>query len=131
MWISALWVAFGSALGGLARFWVNELCVEKWGAQYPWGTFLVNISGSFIIGYFAALTASMGKFPVSAEARVFVMTGICGGFTTFSSFSLQTYALAQKGEWLAAGLNAGGSVVLCLAAVALGSVLGHAIAHPA
>ena len=91
--------------------------------HFPFGTLLVNISGSLIIGFFAALTGPDGRIWSSPSFRQFFMIGVLGGYTTFSSFSLQTLALARDGEWLFAALNAIGSFVLCLFAVWLGDHL--------
>src|SRR5438477_11612781 len=115
-----LWLAIGGALGTLARFGVSGFVAYHFGETFPWGTLVVNVSGSFVIGFFATLTGTEGRFLVGGTTRQFVMTGILGGFTTFSSFSLQTLALARDGEWLRAGANTAGSVVLCLVAVWLG-----------
>jgi len=115
-----LWVAIGGALGTVGRFWLSGLIANKFGQTFPWGTLLINVTGSFIIGFFATLTDPEGRYLVSPGVRVFFMIGICGGYTTFSSFSLQTLALAQDGEWLFAGANCVASLVLCLAAVWLG-----------
>ena len=115
-----LWLALGGALGTLARFGVSGFVAHHFGETFPWGTLVVNVSGSFVIGFFATLTGTEGRFLVGGTTRQFVMTGILGGFTTFSSFSLQTLALARDGELLRAGANAAGSVVLCLVAVWLG-----------
>ena len=116
------WIFVGSGLGGLARFGLSGLMAQRFGEAFPWGTLLVNVSGSFIIGFFAALTDPDGRFLVGSSIRQFVMTGILGGFTTYSSFSLQTLALARDGEWLRAGANVGGTFSLCLVAVWLGHV---------
>lgn len=121
------WIAVGSALGGVARYWCSGLVAERIGETFPWGTIIVNIVGSFIIGFFGTLTAPDGRFLVGATVRQFVMIGLCGGFTTFSSFSLQTLALAQDGEWLRAGANVMLSVALCLIAVWVGHVLAASI----
>src|SRR5262249_49896104 len=88
-----------------------------WRRLFPWGTLLVNITGSLIIGFFATLTGPDGRIFASSTVRQFVMIGLCGGYTTFSSFSLQTLSLTNDGEWLQAGGNIIGSVVLCLLAV--------------
>jgi len=118
-----LWVAVGGALGSVARFWCSGLVARTVGGTFPWGTMVVNVVGSFIIGFFGTLTAPEGRFLVAPDVRTFVMIGLCGGYTTFSSFSLQTLNLATDGEYLYAGLNIVLSVVLCLLAVWLGSIL--------
>ena len=82
-----LWVAIGGALGSVARYWCSGVVARWFGESFPWGTLVVNVIGSFIIGLFATLTAPEGRWFVASEARVFVMAGLCGGYTTFSSFS--------------------------------------------
>jgi CrcB protein len=114
------WIGLGSALGGMARYWFSGVIARLIGETFPWGTLLVNVSGSLIIGFFATLTAPDGRLFVDQTTRQFVMLGILGGYTTFSSFSLQTLSLINDGEWLYAGLNIGASVLLCLLAVWLG-----------
>ena len=118
-------IALGSALGGVGRFWLSGLVAQRVGETFPWGTLLVNISGSFAIGFVAALADPAGRFLISSHARTFFMVGICGGYTTFSSFSLQTLNLAQEGEWFRAGANAVLSVVLCLLGVWMGHFAGQ------
>ena len=117
--MSYLWVTVGSALGGLLRYAITRLTLS-YSSGFPLGTILINVLGSFIIGYFGTLTLHSGKYPVSENGRLFVMVGICGGFTTFSSFSLQTFDLLRSGNWGRALANIFLSVVLCLAAVAAG-----------
>jgi CrcB protein len=127
-----LWVALGGALGSVARFWFSGLVARHVGETFPWGTMLVNISGSFVIGFFATFTGPDGRWLLPAWFRQqFFMLGICGGYTTFSSFSLQTLTLVQDREWLQAGANILLSVVCCLVAVWLGHVLAAALnTHP-
>src|SRR5262245_52997483 len=96
---SYFWIAIGSALGGVARYWCSGVAARLVGETFPWGTLIVNLVGSFIIGFFATLTGPDGRVFASSTARQFVMIGICGGYTTFSSFSIQTLNLAQDGEW--------------------------------
>lgn len=119
---SYLWIAIGSALGGIARYWCSGFVATRFGETFPWGTIIVNISGSFVIGFFATLTGPDGRLLVPSTTRQFVMVGLCGGYTTFSSFSLQTLTLAQDGQWFEAGANITLSVVLCLFAVWLGHI---------
>lgn len=119
--MSYLWVMAGSGLGGLLRFIIGKLAIPlDTSAGFPIGTVLINIIGSFVIGYFGTLTLHSGKYAVSENVRIFVMIGICGGFTTFSSFSLQTFEMARTGAWGRALANILLSVLLCMAAVAAG-----------
>jgi CrcB protein len=120
--ITYLWIAAGSALGGMARYACSNLAVAWLGPTFPWGTLFINVLGSFVIGLFGALTGPDGRMLVPGDVRQFVMVGLCGGYTTFSSFSLQTLTLAQDGEFVRAGLNVVASVVLCLVSVWLGYV---------
>lgn len=115
-----IWIAIGSALGGVGRYWLSGLVANAFGGTFPWGTLVVNVIGSFVIGLIAAMTLTEGRMFASTVSRQFLMVGICGGFTTFSSFSLQTLNLVSDGQWLYAGANIVGSVVLCLVAVWLG-----------
>ncbi len=124
---SYLWIALGSALGGMARFGCSGLAATYLGDTFPWGTIGINILGSFIIGFFATLSGPDGRILVRPEHRQFVMIGLCGGFTTFSSFSLQTMTLAQSGDWGHAGLNVMLSVALCLIAVWAGHIAAAAL----
>ena len=119
---SYIWIAVGSALGGIARYWCSGIAAARFGETFPWGTMIVNVVGSFVIGFFATLTGPDGRLLVGTTARQFVMVGLCGGYTTFSSFSLQTLSLARDGEWLGVGANITLSVVLCLFAVWLGHI---------
>ncbi len=121
--MSYLWIFLGGGLGSIARFAGSGFIARHFGETFPWGTLLVNVTGSFIIGWFAMLTGTEGRWLVSPSARQFVMIGICGGYTTFSSFSLQTLSLARDGEWFKAGANAVLSFTLCLVAVWLGHLL--------
>lgn len=119
-------VAIGGALGSVSRFWLSGFVATRFGETFPWGTILVNISGSFAIGFLAAFAAPEGRLdPQSrAFATQFLMIGVCGGYTTFSSFSLQTLNLLRDREWLYAGGNILLSVVLCMIGVWLGYLLG-------
>lgn len=125
--LSYLLIALGGALGSVSRFWLNGIVSNHSDPTFPWGTLAINVTGSFVIGFFDTLTGPDGRIFASSNTRQFFMIGICGGYTTFSSFSLQTLKLAQEGEWLRAGGNTVGSVVLCLVAVWLGYVCANAV----
>lgn len=122
-----LWIGLGGALGSMARHWCNGLTAGVMGIAFPWGTLLVNILGSFVIGFAAATMHSDGRFPINDDARQFLMVGLCGGYTTFSAFSLQTLTLIQGGHWLPAAGNVGLSVILCIVGVWLGYIAGLAV----
>jgi CrcB protein len=117
-WLAA-WVAAGSALGGLARFFVSGLVARAFGETFPWGTMFVNVTGAFAIGVLAALARRQGVLTLPAVWPIAV-TGFLGSYTTVSSFSLQTLALAREGELLRSAGNIVLSLALCLGAAALG-----------
>lgn len=117
--VTCLLIMLGGAMGTLARYMLS-LWMLPLSETLPLGTILVNVSGSFAIGFFGTLTLSEGRFPVSEDIRLFVMIGLCGGFTTFSSFSLQTLDFLRNGAVVRAAINIAASVVLCVAAVAVG-----------
>ena len=126
--VTYLWIAIGGALGSAGRYWLNGVVAARFDTV-PAGTLLVNVLGSFLIGVLGALVMPEGR--MSSESRTFViqflMIGVCGGFTTFSSFSLQTLELLRDREWLYAGGNILLSVALCLIAVWLGWIAGIAL----
>ena len=115
-------VALGGAIGSTARYWL-ALWALPLSRSLPWGTVAINIIGSFAISFFGTLTLAHGKYAAPEPVRLFFMVGVCGGFTTFSSFSLQTLDLLRGGAPGRALLNVMVSVLLCLGAVAAGHVL--------
>jgi CrcB protein len=125
--VNYLWIALGGALGSMARFWCQNAFAQKFGETFPLGTLVINVTGSFLIGAFAGMIAPAGKWEAPISVRLFFATGVCGGFTTFSSFSLQTLDLARRGAWANAALYSALSLILCLVAVWLGFALGVAI----
>ena len=125
VFVTYAWVATGGAIGSMARLWVGNVVASLVGATFPWGTLFINIIGSIVIGWFDGLTGAAGRLAVPAEMRAFVMVGLCGGFTTFSAFSLQTLELAEGGEMLRAATYVVASVALCLLGVWTGAMLGR------
>jgi CrcB protein len=117
------WIALGGALGSIARFWCSGTVAGLIGETFPWGTLLVNVVGSFIIGFAATSMGPDGRMFFGTTTRQFVMTGFCGGYTTFSSFSLQTLNLLNDGEFGRALGYIGLSNALCLLAVWAGHIV--------
>ncbi len=118
------WICLGSALGGGCRYWVSGVVARRFGESFPTGTIFVNVTGCFLIGLIAALTQPGSRLLIHPAGRQFLMIGVLGGYTTFSSFSLQTLSLMQDGEWLYATANVLGSVLFCMGAVWLGHAMG-------
>ncbi len=112
-----LYIAAGGALGSIGRYWMAGLVDSRFNSDFPWGTLTVNILGSFVIGMLAGMDS------LSQQGRLFLMVGLCGGFTTFSAFSQQTLNLIRDGLLLRAGSNILLSVMLCLLATWLGMLL--------
>jgi CrcB protein len=121
-WIA---VAVGGAIGSVARFWLASAMTVLTGPRFPWGTLLINVLGSFVIGLVAGYTLAPGRVAMHPDIRIFLMTGVCGGFTTFSAFSLQTLELMQTGDVVPALGYAAGSVVLCVIGTYCGWLLGR------
>jgi len=137
-WNQKLWtyvlIGLGSALGGMGRFFIGGL-IDTWfvdsskrgGVVFPLGTVIVNVTGCFLIGFIGVMSDPEGRVFLTQNTRNFLMIGILGGYTTFSSFSLQSLRLAQDGQLLYATLNVVFSVALCLVAVWLGGLLAQSI----
>jgi CrcB protein len=120
-------VLLGGAVGSVLRFWISGIVSVSIGETFPYGTFVVNVVGSFLIGLFSGLLSSYPKLELLFPARELLMIGLCGGLTTFSSLSLQTWNLAVGRSWRAAIANAILSTLACTAAVAGGWWLPHAV----
>jgi CrcB protein len=117
-------VAAGSALGALARYLCSVAAVALLGPAFPWGTLTVNVLGSFLIGLYASLSEPDGRLLASPAQRQFVMAGFCGGFTTFSIFSLETLLLVDRQEFGPAIIYVAVSVALWLVSVWIGYGIG-------
>jgi len=118
-------VGLGSALGGMGRLWVSTLVARRWGEAFPWGTLAVNVTGSFLIGLFIGLTGPEGRWAAPRSLVLFFVSGVCGGYTTFSAFSLQSFQLVRDGHLAPAVANILASVLLCLLAVLAGYLAGQ------
>ncbi len=123
----ALWIFVGSGLGGVARHVLTTWVTTKAGAGFPWGTLIVNVSGSCAIGLVGTLLASTARQPGAPWAGDFIVVGVLGGFTTYSAYSFQTLMLARGGHELRAMLYALGTLALCLLAVAGGAAVARAL----
>ena len=129
--MSVLWIALGGAIGSVTRYFASEALARAVGPAFPWGTLFVNVSGSLLIGFVAGWEGGNGRLMESAFVRQFLLVGICGGYTTFSAFSLQTLALLQVGDYGRAGLNVASSVLLCVLAAWGGYALAAALSRTA
>ena len=121
-WVTTILViALGAAVGANLRYGLSIWAARQWGSAFPYGTLVINVLGSFAIGVVMVLLTS--RLAVSDVWRLLIVTGLLGGFTTFSTFSYETYALLISGSWLEAGMNILGSVGLALTGVVLGAGL--------
>ena len=118
-------IALGGAGGAVTRYAVDSWVSSRFASEYPLGTLLINISGSFLLGLLFALTVERALLP--AEIRAPVMIGFIGAYTTFSTWMLESWRLVESGAWAAAAVNLGGSVVLGMIAVVLGMIVGRSI----
>ncbi|WP_456379920.1 fluoride efflux transporter CrcB [Thiolapillus sp.] len=121
--MQALAIAAGGALGALMRYWVSTATYAWLGRGFPWGTLAVNVLGSFLMGVLYILL--LERLSSGPEMRAFLLIGFLGAFTTFSAFSIETLNLLEDAQIGKALLNAGGSVILCVAATWLGVILGR------
>jgi fluoride exporter len=129
--ILALILAFiGGAIGSICRFWLSGLIAERFGETFPYGTLVVNLVGSWIIGFAAAWLGHLSDIFLASGLKQFIVVGLCGGLTTFSSFSLQTWNLILSGRWSSAFTNIVLSTILSLALVALGWDMGQLLWYP-
>jgi CrcB protein len=113
-------VFIGGVIGSLWRFWWSGLVARHFGETFPFGTLVVNITASVVLGLISGFLAHLSDHELAKALQQFLAVGICGGLSTFSSFSLQTWNLLLERRWLAASLNLAGSTALCFAGVALG-----------
>ena len=121
-----LLVSLGAAVGANLRYWLSQWVAQRWGVAFPYGTLVINVLGSFAIG--VVLTLAATNSAIDVNWRLLIVTGLLGGFTTFSTFSYETYRLLVEGSTLLAALNILGSVGIGLIGVVLGAGLARVFA---
>ena len=116
-----LWIALGAVVGASLRYFVGAYVARIVPATFPYGTLLINLTGSFILGFFLIWIGE--RVLVDPHWRLLIAVGFCGSYTTFSSYAFETFALGEQGQWVLAGLNIVASNAICLAAVLVGAAL--------
>ena len=120
-----LWIALGAVIGASARYFVSTYVARHFSAGFPYGTLLINITGSLVLGFF--LIYSTERTLLDPRWRLLVAIGFCGSYTTFSSYAFESFALMEQGQWMLVSLNVLFSNALCLAAVLLGAALARGL----
>ena len=119
-----LWISLGAAAGANLRYFIAQFVARLTRSSFPYGTLLINVTGSFVLGFFLVWTSE--RVLADPRWRLLVAVGFCGGYTTFSSFAYESFALFEQGRWLSSLWNVAGTNLLCLAAVVLGAALARA-----
>ena len=116
-----LWISLGAVIGACARYFLSGYIARVFSALFPYGTLVINLTGSLLLGFFLILTGE--RVLLDPRWRLFVAVGFCGSYTTFSSYAFETFAYMEQGQWILMALNVVASNVLCLAAVLVGAAL--------
>jgi CrcB protein len=122
---SYIWIALGAIVGASARYFLSTLIARDFASAFPYGTLVINITGSLILGFF--LVFSTERALLDPRWRLLVAIGFCGSYTTFSSYAFESFALMEQGQWLLIGINIVASNALCLAAVLGGAALARGL----
>jgi CrcB protein len=125
LWANYIWIALGAIVGASARYFLSLLIARDFSSAFPYGTLLINVTGSLIVGF--CLVFSTEPMLIDPRWRLLVVIGFCGSYTTFSSYAYETFALMERGQWLLIGVNILGSNVFCLAAVFAGAAMARAL----
>ena len=116
-----IWIVLGAIVGASARYFLSGYVAKSLASAFPYGTLLINISGSFLLGFFLVLTSE--RLLVDTRWRLLIAVGFCGSYTTFSSYAFETFALFEQGQWLLVAWNVVASNLFCLASVVAGAAL--------
>lgn len=119
------WIAMGAVVGASARYFLSSFVARNFPASFPYGTLLINLSGSFVLGFF--LIYSTERVLLDPRWRLLVAVGFCGSYTTFSSYAFESFALMEQGQWLLMGMNILSNNALCLAGVLAGAALARGL----
>jgi CrcB protein len=120
-----IWIALGAIAGASARYFLSLLIARDFPSAFPYGTLLINVTGSLIVGFF--LVFSTERVLLDPRWRVLVIIGFCGSYTTFSTYAFESFSLLERGQWLLVGINVVASNVLSLAAVVAGAALARGL----
>ena len=123
--LNYFWIALGAVVGASARYFLSTLVSRNLSSAFPYGTLLINITGSLVLGFF--LVFSTERALLDPRWRLLVAIGFCGSYTTFSSYAFESFALMEQGQWLLTGVNIVASNALCLAAVLAGAALARGL----
>jgi CrcB protein len=123
--VNYLWIALGAVVGASARYFLSGLIARNFSATFPYGTLLINLTGSLVLGFF--LIFATERVLLDPHWRLLVAVGFCGSYTTFSSYAFESFALMEQGQWLMMGANILASNVLCLVAVLAGAALARGL----
>ena len=120
-----LYISIGAMLGANARYWIGDWAAQKWGTAFPYGTLIINLTGSLLLGFF--ITIATERFLIDPRLRILIAVGFFGAYTTFSTYAMESFNLLSNGQWLYGLFNLLGSTILGVLAAALGVYLGKLI----
>jgi fluoride exporter len=123
--VNYVWIALGAVVGASARYFLSSFVARSFSTTFPYGTLLINLTGSFVLGFF--LIYSTERVLLDPRWRLLVAVGFCGSYTTFSSYAFESFALMEQGQWLLMGMNILSSNALCLAGVLAGAALARGL----